>query len=235
MRGGSSGTVLGHAANHSDDAVATVGETETEETENEGGGMRQLAIVEFVALDGVMQGLAGSEEDRKSGFEHGGWGAPYGDEVLGQQAGQGLGQTSAYLFGRRTYEHMAAHWPNEPDDDPIAASLNATPKYVVTRTLRQLDWAGSHVLAGDVTREVQKIKAGGGGFITVLGSGVLVQTLVAEDLVDVYRIFIHPLVLGTGERLFGQSPHPRRLRLVDCTPTTTGVLLCNYERTTERG
>ena len=197
--------------------------------------MRQLAIVEFVTLDGVMQGLAGSDEDRESGFEHGGWGAPYGDEVLGRQAGQGLGQTSAYLFGRRTYEHMAAHWPNEPDDDPIAASLNATPKYVVTRTLRQLDWTGSHVLAGDVTEEVQKLKAEGEGFITVLGSGVLVQTLIADDLVDVYRIFIHPLVLGTGTRLFGETPRPCRLRLVECTPTTTGVLLCNYERTTEPG
>jgi dihydrofolate reductase len=192
--------------------------------------MRQLAIVEFVTLDGVMQSLGGPDEDREGGFAYGGWSAPYGDEVLGRQAGQGIGQTSAYLFGRRTYEHMAAHWPNEPDDNPIAASLNATPKYVVTRSLRTLDWTGSHVLAGDVAEEVQALKATGEGFITVLGSGVLVQTLLAEDLVDVYRVFIHPLVLGTGKRLFREMPHPLRLCLVDCTPTGTGVLLCSYER-----
>jgi dihydrofolate reductase len=192
--------------------------------------MRQLGIVEFVTLDGVMQGLGGPDEDREGGFEHGGWSAPYGDEVLGRQAGQGIGQTTAYLFGRKTYEHMAAHWPNEPDDNPIAASLNGTPKYVVTRSLQQLDWNGSHILAGDVVEEVRALKEEGDGFLTVLGSGALVQTLVAHDLVDVYRIFIHPLVLGTGKPVFRDVAHPLRLRLVDCTPTTTGVLLCTYER-----
>jgi dihydrofolate reductase len=192
--------------------------------------MRQLAIVEFVTLDGVMQGLAGSDEDREDGFPYGGWGAPYGDEVLASRAGSGLGQTSAYLFGRRTYQHMAAHWPNEPDDNPIAASLNATPKYVATRTLRELEWANSSVLGDDVVGEIQTLKAAGEGFITVLGSGELVQTLLAHDLVDVLRVFIHPLVLGTGARLFRESERPLRLRLVDCTPTTTGVLLCSYER-----
>ncbi len=192
--------------------------------------MRQLGIVEFVTLDGVMQGLGGPDEDREGGFAHGGWSAPYGDDVLGRAAGAGIGQTSAYLFGRRTYEHMAAHWPNEPDDNPIAASLNATPKYVATRSLRQLDWRGSHILGGDVVAGVARLKAVGEGFITVLGSGVLVQTLVAHDLVDVYRIFIHPLVLGTGKHLFRELARPLQLRLVDCTPTTTGVLLCTYER-----
>jgi dihydrofolate reductase len=195
--------------------------------------MRQLGIVEFVTLDGVMQGLGGPDEDRRDGFEYGGWGAPYGDDVLGRQAGEGIGQTTAYLFGRTTYEHMAAHWPDELDDNPIAASLNSTPKYVVTRSLRQLDWSGSHIIGGDVVEEVQRLKAAGEGFITVLGSGVLVQTLIAHDLVDVYRVFVHPLVLGTGTRLFRELPRPLRLRLVDCTPTTTGVLLCTYERALE--
>lgn len=105
--------------------------------------MRKLSVIEFVTLDGVMQGLGSPDEDREGGFDYGGWGAPYGDEVLGKMAGEGLAGTTAYLFGRRTYEKMAAHWPNEPDDNPIAAHLNATPKYVVTTTLTRLAWACS--------------------------------------------------------------------------------------------
>jgi dihydrofolate reductase len=124
---------------------------------------------------------------------------------------------------------MAAHWPHQPDDDPIAAHLNATPKYVVTKTLTGLDWAGSHVLDGDVVDAVSELKAQGDGTIAVLGSGVLVQTLIDNDLVDEYRLFLHPLVLGTGKRLFRQTPRPLPLRLVDCTSTTTGVLLLSYQ------
>ena len=189
-------------------------------------------MVEFVTLDGIMQGLGGPDEDREGGFDHGGWGALYADEVLARQAGQGVGETSAYLFGRRTYEHMVARWPHEPDDNPIAASLNATPKYVATRTLRQQDlgWANCQVLEGDIVEAVQELKAQGDGFITVLGSGVLVQTLIANELIDTYRIILHPLVLGTGKRLFREYSHPLRLRLTGCTPTTTGVLLLTYER-----
>ena len=140
-----------------------------------------------------------------------------------------MAATTAYLFGRKTYEKMAAHWPHQPDEDPIAAHLNATPKYVVTRTLRELDWAGSHVLDGDVVDAVKELKAQGDGTIAVLGSGVLVQTLIEHDLVDEYRLFVHPLVLGTGKRLFRQTPRPLPLRLLECTPTTTGVLLLSYE------
>jgi dihydrofolate reductase len=174
--------------------------------------MRKLGVVEFVTLDGVMQGLGGPDEDREGGFDH--------------------GATSAYLFGRKTYEHMGAHWPHEPADNPIAASLNATPKYVATSTLRQqdLDWANCHVIEGGVVEAVRGLKAEGDGFVTVLGSGVLVQTLIANDLVDVYRIMLHPLVLGTGKRLFREYPHPLRLRLTGCTQTTTDVLLLTYER-----
>ena len=151
---------------------------------------------------------------------------------MAQQAADGLGQTSAYLFGRTTYEHMAAHWPHEPADNPIAASLNATPKYVATRTLRQQDltWANCHVLNGDIVDHVRELKAGGDGFITILGSGVLVQSLVAHDAIDTYRIMLHPLVLGAGKRLFREYPKPVHLRLAECTQTTTGVLLLTYER-----
>lgn len=191
--------------------------------------MRKLAVIEFVTLDGVMQGLGSPDEDRDGGFEHGGWSAPYGDEVLGKAAGEGLATTTAYLFGRRTYEHMAAHWPTEPDTNPIAAHLNATPKYVVTRTLTSLAWAGSHVLAGDVVASVNDLKQRGDGAIVVLGSGVLVQTLIEHELVDEYQLFVHPLVLGAGKRLFRQTARPIALRLTGCVPTTTGVLLLSYQ------
>lgn len=191
--------------------------------------MRKLAVIEFVTLDGVMQGLGSPDEDRDGGFEHGGWSAPYFDEVLGKAAGEGLATTTAYLFGRRTYEHMAAHWPTEPDTNPIAAHLNATPKYVVTRTLTSLAWAGSHVLAGDVVASVNDLKQRGDGAIVVLGSGVLVQTLIEHELVDEYQLFVHPLVLGAGKRLFRQTARPIALRLTGCVPTTTGVLLLSYQ------
>lgn len=190
--------------------------------------MRTLSVIEFLTLDGVMQGLGSPDEDRDGGFEHGGWGAAYGDSVLARKAAEGMRSTSAYLFGRRTYEKMASHWPNEPDTNPMAAHLNATPKYVVTRTLNSLDWPGAEVLGGDVPESVTALKAAGDGTIAVLGSGELVQALVAHALVDRYELFIHPLVLGTGKRLFRHLDRPLRLRLADSTVTTTGVLLLGY-------
>ncbi|MFZ0385334.1 MAG: dihydrofolate reductase family protein [Solirubrobacteraceae bacterium] len=193
--------------------------------------MRSLAVIEFVTLDGVMQSLGSPDEDREGGFEYGGWAAPYGDDVLGKKAGEGLTTTTAYLLGRKTYEKMAAYWPHQPNDNPIAAHLNSTPKYVVTRTLASLDWAGSHALDGDLTDSVSDLKTQGDGTIAVLGSGVLVQALIENDLVDEYRLFVHPLVLGVGKRLFRQTPRPLPMRLVDCTPTTTGVLLLSYQPT----
>lgn len=190
--------------------------------------MRRLAVVEFLTLDGVMQGFGGPDEDREGGFEHGGWGAPYATEEIGQRAGEGIGATTAYLFGRKTYEHMAAHWPNEPDENPIARHLNATPKYVVTRTLTRLAWAGSQILDGDVVELVNDLKSQGDGFITVLGSGELAQTLIEHGLIDDYRLFVHPLVLGTGKRLFPQTSRPLPMRLVECTSTTTGIVMLHY-------
>jgi dihydrofolate reductase len=191
--------------------------------------VRTLSVIEFLTLDGVMQSLGSPDEDRDGGFEYGGWAAPYGDEVFARSAGRRPAGTAVYLFGRRTYQHMAAHWPNEPDSSPVAALLNASQKYVVTRTLTRLDWAGSHVLAGEAADSVRDLKRDGEGTIVVLGSGVLVQTLIEHDLIDEYRLFVHPLVLGTGKRLFRQAPRPIRLRLTDCTQTTTGVLMLSYQ------
>jgi dihydrofolate reductase len=191
--------------------------------------MRRLALVEFLTLDGVMQGFGGPDEDREGGFEHGGWGGPYASEEIGQRAGQGIGASTAYLFGRKTYEHMAARWPYEPEENPIARHLNATPKYVVTRTLTSLDWAGSQILDGDVVESVNDLKSQGDGFITVLGSGELAHTLIEHGLIDDCRLFVHPLVLGTGKRLLRETSRPLPMRLVECAPTTTGILMLNYE------
>lgn len=190
--------------------------------------MRKLVVVEFVTLDGVMQGLGSPDEDRDGGFEHGGWGAPYVDDVQIGAAVEGLAATTAYLFGRRTFEKMAAFWPYQPDANAMAAHLNATPKYVASRTLREPEWADSHVLKGDVPEEVGRLKADGDGSLVVLGSGELVQHLIAADLVDEYRLFLHPLLLGTGKRLFRATDRPKRLRLLDAKPTTTGVLMVSY-------
>jgi dihydrofolate reductase len=191
--------------------------------------MRRLSIVEFVTLDGVMQGLGSADEDRDGGFEHGGWSAPYGDEVLARTASQGQAETAVFLFGRKTYERMAAHWPHEPDSNPIAARLNAADKYVVTNTLTTVDWPGSHILAGDPATTVADLRRDGSGTVVILGSGALVQSLIEHDLIDEYRLFVHPLVLGTGKRLFREVTRPLPLRLASCVQTTTGVLLLSYE------
>jgi dihydrofolate reductase len=190
--------------------------------------VRKLVVVEFVTLDGVMQGFGSPDEDRDGGFEYGGWGAPYADDVAMRAAGDGMAATTAYLFGRKTFEKMAAYWPYQPAGNPMAAHLNGTPKYVATRTLRETGWSNSHVLTGALKEDVARLKADGQGSVAVLGSGVLVQQLIAEDLVDEYRLFLHPLVLGSGKRLFRDTGHPKRLRLLGAVPTTTGVVMLSY-------
>jgi dihydrofolate reductase len=190
--------------------------------------MRSLAAVEFVTLDGVMQGFGSPDEDREGGFEHGGWGAPYFDHVQAEAATERLHATTAYLFGRRTYERMAAHWPNVSDENPLAAHLNATPKYVATRTVAELTWNNARRLEGDLLEATRALKAAGEGSIVVLGSGVLVRQLIAAGLVDGYHLFVHPLILGTGKRLFGDLARPQHLKLQSCTPTSTGVLMLSY-------
>ena len=192
--------------------------------------MGELIVIEFVTLDGVMQGLGSPDEDRDGGFVHGGWGAPYGDDVQQEAALEGMQGTRAYLFGRRTYEKMLAFWPQQPDTNPMAAHLNATPKHVATRTLDDADlaWSNARVLQGDLAPAVRGLKEAGEGTIAVLGSGVLVQELAALGLVDGYRLFLHPLVLGSGKRLFAQTEKPRALRLLGVEATSTGVVMLSY-------
>jgi dihydrofolate reductase len=188
--------------------------------------MRTLTAIEFLTVDGVMQGLGSPDEDTEGGFSHGGWGAPFAQAIDVSKAG--LGETTAYLFGRRTYEKMAAFWPFQPDENPIAAHMNATPKFVATRTLTTLEWSGSQVLQGELEQAVSALKREGQGTIAVLGSGVLIHELMRRDLVDELRLFIHPLILGTGKRLFRELPAPRDLRLEESSTTSMGTLVLRY-------
>ena len=191
--------------------------------------MAKLVVVEQLSLDGVMQGPGGPDEDRSGGFEHGGWAMPYFDEVAGEEAGKAMAETAAFLFGRKTYEIMAAYWPNHPDNDIFSNVLNSLPKYVASTTLDEpLAWAGSNLLKGDVAEAVAALKEELDGNIVVLGSGQLARTLMEHDLVDEYGLSIHPLLLGSGKRLFEGSAAMTSLRLVDSRTSTTGVILATY-------
>lgn len=190
--------------------------------------MRNLVIVEFLSVDGVMQGLGSPDEDTDGGFTHGGWGIPYGAAIHEAVAEQ-PNRTSAYLFGRRTYEKMAAFWPHQPETNPMAVQLNTTPKYVATATMSTFDWQQTQALDGELADAVPKLKADGEGDIVVLGSGLLVQQLMHQDLVDQLRLFVHPLLLGTGKRLFRELPDPRRLTLVSSTTTSLGTAALTYD------
>ena len=190
--------------------------------------MGNLMLIEFLTVDGVMQGLGSPQEDTEGGFTHGGWGAPFAESIHQVVAPSGLGNTSSYLFGRKTYEKMAAFWPFQPDDNPMAAHLNATPKYVASRTLRDVAWAGTTILPSDFSASVRELKETEAGEIAVLGSGNLCRQLLAENLVDELRLFIHPLLLGAGKRLFGELPMPKNLELKSVAQTDLGTVALVY-------
>lgn len=190
--------------------------------------VKRLVAVEFLSVDGVMQGLGSPDEDRTGGFEHGGWGARYAHALHEVIEPTSLGRTTAYLFGRRTYGKLAAFWPDQPHDDPMAASLNSLPKYVVSRTPRDLRWHGAAPLRGELTTAARALKDDGQGDVVILGSGNVVRQLVAADLIDELRLFIHPLLLGTGKQLFADLPTPRTLRLIDIATTSMGTVAVVY-------
>jgi dihydrofolate reductase len=192
--------------------------------------MRNLIVNEFLSLDGVMQAPGAPDEDRSGGFEHGGWQRQYFDESFLGIVSESMAETGGFVFGRRTYEIMAAHWPFQPDDDPFAPTLNGSPKYVASTTLTEpLAWQNSTLLQGDVAKAVAELKGQPGKDLVVLGSGELVQTLMENDLVDRYGLMFNPLVLGGGKRLFRDGSAMRKLRLVDSKTTGTGILVTTYE------
>lgn len=190
--------------------------------------MRALTVVENVSLDGVMQAPGGPEEDTRGGFEHGGWAAPFMDEVLLAEMSKGFGRTDL-LFGRRTYEQFYGFWPQQTDGNPFTDVLNRTQKYVVSRTLTEpLPWENSTLLAGEARDCVAKLRAETGNDLVVLGSGELVRSLAGHGLVDEYTLLIHPLVLGSGQRLFADDSRRADLRLTHSVTSTTGVLIATY-------
>jgi dihydrofolate reductase len=190
--------------------------------------MRTIVVVESLTLDGVMQAPGGQDEDTRDGFEHGGWAQPYGDEVMRREMGKGVGG-SELLFGRRTYEQFYSFWPNAPQPNPFTEVLNKTQKYVASTTLSDpLPWMNSTLLDGDAADAVAALKEQPGKSLAVLGSGELVQTLMRNNLVDEYQLLIHPLVLGTGRRLFHDGSSLANLQLTDSVTTTTGVVIATY-------
>jgi dihydrofolate reductase len=193
--------------------------------------MRTITVTNHLSLDGVMQAPARPDEDTSGGFAHGGWAMAGGDEVMARFLGErvGAGGEGALVLGRRTYEDFYAVWPKRADN-PFTDVLNRTQKYVASRTLAEpLPWENSTLLPGDAAEAVAALKQDGDAGITILGSGTLVQSLLAAGLIDRFVLMIHPIVLGSGQRLFADDGAFARLRLIEVIPTTTGVLIATYE------
>jgi dihydrofolate reductase len=185
-------------------------------------------VTEHVTLDGVMQAPGRADEDTGGGFTLGGWAMPNNDQVMGQKLSEGMAQAGTLLLGRRTYEDFYGFWPKQKDN-PFTDVLNRVAKYVASRTLTEpLPWENSKLLNGDVPDAVAALKAQADQDIGVLGSGELVQTLIRHKLVDRYLLLIHPLVLGSGRRLFPDGLFAS-LRLVDAVTTTKGVVIATYQ------
>jgi dihydrofolate reductase len=188
--------------------------------------MRKIVVFISLTLDGVMQAPARADEDRRGGFEHGGWATPY---ATMEGTEDSMANTGALLLGRRTYEDFYSVWPNRTDN-PFTEVLNNTQKYVASTTLEEpLPWSNSTLLKGDVAEAVAELREEPGKDIIVLGSGELVQSLMQHDLVDKYVLLIHPLVLGSGQHLFRDDGTFVALRLVGTKNTSTGIVVATYE------
>ncbi len=190
--------------------------------------MRKLIVSTFLTLDGVMQAPGGPGEDSSGGFAHGGWSVNYWDDQMGQVMGEATSKPFAMLLGRKTYEIMAAFWPDAPEEAG-AKTFNEATKFVASRTLSSLDWANSTLIEGDVGEGVATLKQQEGPELQVHGSGNLIQTLLRHNLVDQYNLWVFPLVIGSGKRLFSEGAIPSGLKLVDSTVSTTGVVMGTYE------
>jgi dihydrofolate reductase len=193
----------------------------------------RIVLSDFMSLDGVVQAPGGQGEDTDGGFAHGGWSMPYFEpETMGPAVTETMDDTEALLFGRRTWQTMAAAWPSRAGD-PFADRMNEIPKYVASRTLAQedLSWPGSTLLpAEDVIGAVRELRAKDGGAVQIMGSASLAAQLIEHDLVDEFRLMIEPILLGGGKRLFPRDGRARALELVSATTTGTGVLICTYRR-----
>jgi dihydrofolate reductase len=187
-------------------------------------------------LDGVMQAPGDSREDLEGGFPYGGWQMPYFDEDAGSFMGEAFERTGALLLGRVTYQIFADYWPTAPKDDPVTELMNRIPKYVASNTLDRVEWSNSHLIRGNVPEEVAKLKqAPDSGNLSVIGSSKLAQTLMQHGLVDEYVLWIHPVVLGTGKRLFAEGIGPLYFRLVEAKTTKSGIVALTYEPQAQPG
>lgn len=191
--------------------------------------MRTLVVTTFLSLDGVMQAPGGPEEDPSGGFSQGGWTVRYWDDVMNEEMSRFMGKPFDLLLGRRTYEIFAGFWPNA-GDAPGADELNRARKHVASRTLGKVDWQNSTLITGDVADYVHRLKEGEGPEIQVHGSGNLIQTLLRNDLVDVFHLAVFPVLLGAGRRLFADGTIPAGLRLLESRTSGSGVIIGTYER-----
>ena len=192
--------------------------------------MRPLVVQTFVTLDGVMQAPGGAGEDPSGGFSHEGWLVPFFDDAMGAQITEWFTGAQDFLLGRGTYEIFYASWPKMISDDPVSQGLNFSKKYVASRSLDAVEWETAELIEGDVADAVRKLKAEDGGELQVHGSAGLIQTLLAEDLVDELRVILFPVTLGEGKRLFGEGTVPRTWRLTSHTATPSGALMLSYQR-----
>ncbi len=191
--------------------------------------MSRVVVINHVTLDGIMQAPGRPNEDRRGGFEHGGWAMPRSDEVMGTAMGARMAASGGLVFGRRTYEDLLSYWNTQPDS-PFTGPLNAARKLVASRTLREpLPWPNSTLLDGDAVDAVADLKQQPGEDLHIMGSGELIQSLMRRGLIDEFMLMIHPLVLGSGRRLFADDSPATTLRLVDSKTATTGVVIATYQ------
>jgi dihydrofolate reductase len=188
----------------------------------------KLTAMVFVTLDGVYQGGGGPDEDRRGGFDRGGWMGPLADEATGQFITAAYERMDAMLLGRVTWDIWAAYWPLHHGDDSISHGINVLPKYVPSTTLKDPAWQNTHVISGDIEAAVRELKAQPGRDLLLQGSGVLLRWLLDRDLVDELNLVIFPVVLGAGFRLFPEQGQTHRLELVASETTPNGVMLQTY-------
>lgn len=191
---------------------------------------RNLAILTFLTLDGVMQAPSQIDEDTSGDFEHGGWAAPYWDEVMAQVWEEAMSAPYDLLLGRKTYELFAAHFPGAENGNPVSARVNNARKYVLGNSLTSANWSNTRIVSGDVVAEIGALKAQDGPLLQVHGSWQLIQTLLAHELIDEFRLWTFPVVVGTGKRLFENAASRPSLSLVKSNATQNGVILSIYRR-----
>jgi dihydrofolate reductase len=189
--------------------------------------VRRLIVSTFLTLDGVMQAPGGPEEDPTGGFSQGGWSVNYFDDLMMERMGESMAKPFDLVLGRKTYEIFAAHWPHV--DDPMGDALTAATKHVASRTLKELDWANSYLIEGDVPTGIARLKEEDGPELQVQGSSDLIQTLLSHGLVDEFRLMIFPLVVGSGKRLFGDGTIPAGFKLTGTKISTSGIVIATYE------